>query len=96
MTAAPKFELKRLREIGWSMWDPIGIGAFDDCPGDEYDPYLVQAAGQVWRGHSDQEVADYVLIIETEHMGLSPEAGVGSRALAVAKAIRKYVDTLRI
>lgn len=96
MITRPTFELSRLREIGWSKWDPIGVGGPDNgWPADEYDSYLLQAAGQLWQGKTDEAVADYLVTAETDHMGLTPASGVQARALDVAKAIREYVETLR-
>lgn len=96
MTARPTFKLSRLREIGWSKWDPIGIGRLNqDWPADEYDSYLLQAAGQLWHGQADEAVADYLVNIETDCMGLTAVPGLRSRALDVAKTIREYVESLR-
>ena len=44
--------LNRLRDIGWTLWDPIGLlppeGEWDDCANrsfaGEYDQYLIAAA----------------------------------------------------
>ena len=97
MTIRPKLQLTRLREIGWSKWDPIGIGEQDrDWAADEYDSYLLQAAGQLWNGAADEAVADYLFKVETDRMGLTDGPGTRSRALEVAIAIRAYVETLRI
>ena len=97
MATQPTFQLSRLREIGWCKWDPIGVGGPDHgWPADEYDSYLLQAAAQLWNGRADEEVADYLVAIETAHMGLSAGFGVQSRALNVAEAIRTYVEALRI
>ena len=96
MTTQPKFQLSRLREIGWSKWDPIGVGGPDNSwPADEYDSYLLQAAQQLWHGQPDEVVADYLVQIETEHMGLSAVSGIRSRAIDVARSIRQYVESLR-
>ena len=96
MTTRPTFQLARLREIGWARWDPIGVGGPDhEWPADEYDSYLLQAAGQIWNGRTNETVADYLVEIETEHMGLTAVPGIQSRALDVAKALREYVETLR-
>jgi hypothetical protein len=48
MTARPTFKLSRLREIGWGRWDRIGLSGFADKADDEYDSYLLQAAGRLW------------------------------------------------
>jgi hypothetical protein len=90
MAKHAKIRLEPLREIGWRDWDPIGPGG----PVDEYDTYLLQAAGQIANGRSDDEVADYLVQIETNHMGLGMVSGVRERALATAAAIRAYVKSL--
>ena len=94
MTERPIFALSRLREIGWSKWDPIGVGT-SDWSEDEYDGYLLQAAGQFWHGQTVEAVADYLIKIETEQMGLAAVSGIRSRAWDVATAISEYVETMR-
>ena len=95
MTARPNFKLSRLREIGWARWDPIGLRGTAGQPDDEYDSYLLQAAGRLWNGASQQDIADYLVNIETEHMGLSDATGVYERARDVALALDGYVAELR-
>jgi hypothetical protein len=96
MPPRPTFNLERLREIGWSKWDPLGVSGPDrGWPSDEYDTYLLQAAGQLWNGWTDEAVATYLARVEAEDMGLTAITGIHSRALNVAKAIRRYVETLR-
>ena len=47
MSEIPTFEIARLREIGWTLWDPIGLAPIrDDCD-DEYDRYLLQMAAML-------------------------------------------------
>ena len=96
MTSRPTFQLSRLREIAWSKWDPIGVGGPDHgWPADEYDNYLLHAAGQLWNGQTDEAVADYLVKIETDNMGLNAVSGLHARALDVAATVRQYVETLR-
>ena len=96
MASRPTFQLSKLREIGWSKWDPVGLAGPDHgWPADEYDGYLLQAAGQILNGLSEEAVADYLVKIETEHMGLTAAAGMRSRAADVARSLREYVETLR-
>jgi hypothetical protein len=45
MTPRPKFKLWRLREIGWRLWDPIGLIGLEGTPDDEYDGYLHSGSG---------------------------------------------------
>ena len=91
----PKFKLSRLREIGWTRWDPIGLCGTDGQPDDEYDSYLLQAAGRLWNGVSQEEVADYLANIETDHMGLGDSPGVHERAREVAGELNSYIAELR-
>lgn len=88
-----KIRLSRLRDIGWSLWDPIGLlskgDAWDDKSyADEYDAYLIQAAGRLRRNTPINEVVDYLVWVETEHMGLGTHNGQRERIEAVITAIR--------
>ena len=96
MTDRPNFQLACLREIGWSKWNPIGVrGPEHGWPADEYDAYLLHAADQLWNGQSDEEVADYLIRIETENMGLAAAPGIRQRASDVVRSMRPYAETLR-
>nr|WP_319247209.1 hypothetical protein [uncultured Celeribacter sp.] len=95
----PRVQLSKLRDIGWMLWDPIGLlepGGFS--PGkwsdeanlgfaDEYDSYLVSAAWQLRRGASCEQVVGYLVQIESEHMGLGEGPISRERAEAVVAAI---------
>jgi hypothetical protein len=88
----PRPRLSRLRDIGWSLWDPIGLlpdgESWEGKPyADEYDQYLLQAAGQLRHGASAESVAAYLISVEADRMGMEPAAGNSERALAVALAI---------
>ncbi|WP_254433689.1 hypothetical protein [Paracoccus yeei] len=76
----PRIKLSKLRDIGWSLWDPIGLLDPESRPGrwydeadlsfaDEYDSYLIAAASQLRRGTPRDEVVAFLVEIETEHMG---------------------------
>jgi hypothetical protein len=92
----PMLRLSRLRDIGWSLWDPIGLLGPDqrwdegDAQGfaDEYDSYLIEAAGLLRRGTPDQEVVELLVSIETVHMGLTLQNHTYERARSVVAAIK--------
>ena len=97
LTPPPKLKLSRLRDIGWSVWDPIGLmrpgkkWSDKDCRpfADEYDSYLVLAAGRLRRGEAPSDVARYLAKIEVEHLGLgSPFQAALARAEKVVEAIQ--------
>jgi len=100
MTERAKIKLSRLREIGWSLWDPIGLRAVSDdwqdggaCE-DEYDSYLLHAASMLRGGEPASEVVAYMMQTETGHIGLTPNETTRSRAEATVSAISEYLATL--
>lgn len=89
--------LSRLRAIGWNFWDPIGLlgseAGWEGKPfADEYDRYLINAAGQLRQGALEQDVVDYLILIEADHMGLGAVPGMEERAWSVVKAIQAEGD----
>jgi hypothetical protein len=93
MAQRPKIKLSELREIGWEKWDPIGIRDTRGEAVDEYDSYILRAAATLWQGLSEREVADYLISVASERMGLS----VVDRAAAAetARAIKEHVEKMR-
>jgi len=100
LTPPPKIKLSRLRDIGWTKWDPIGLlregqrWDDEDCRAfaDEYDSYLLAAAGQLRRGASEKEVVRYLIDIEANHIGLGRTWRAKARARAVVAAIQAAED----
>ena len=95
MTDRVRFKLSRVREIGWSLWDPIGLDGMENTPDDEYDRYLLHAAGQLSNGVSAAEVSDYLTAVELDHMGLEDAESARDRAWGTVAALRDYVVELR-
>lgn len=91
----PRVKLSRLRDIGWKLWDPIGLlppnvnWTDEECHSysDEYDTYLLGAAGKLRNGASQESVVAYLTEIEEDHMGLGHSPGAGDRLKAVVAAI---------
>lgn len=91
----PRVRLSKLRDIGWTLWDPIGLlpsGSRWDDPAhrsfaSEYDTYLIAAASQLRRGEQRDEVVQFLVGVETDRMGLGESAGAHARAVAVVDAI---------
>lgn len=96
----PKLKLSHLRSIGWMLWDPIGLlgpdqrwdGADARPFADEYDGYLIEAAGMLRRGAADREAVDYLVGIEINHMGLTGRPGSYKRAGLTVAAIKADRD----
>lgn len=92
-------KLSVLRDIGWTEWDPIGLadieGGWRDNDGaNEYDAYLLQVAARLQRGEPEVILVDYLVRVETDHMGLSPGPTTRPRAVAAVDAIKAYVQSL--
>jgi hypothetical protein len=89
-------QLSRLREIGLALWDPIGVEPVAGSGAeDEYDSYLWEVVRKLRAGEPAGEVANYLVRIETENMGLRLTASSVSRAVATVEAISTYLETLR-
>ncbi|MBP2449708.1 hypothetical protein [Rhizobium leguminosarum] len=96
----PKLRLSRLRDIGWSLWDPIGILGSNQRSdegeaqafADEYDTYLIEAAGLLQRGIPDQDVVEFLVKKETGHMGLAQQPDTYERARSTVEAIKADKD----
>ena len=92
----PRIKLSKLRDIGWSLWDPIGLldpesrpGRWDDEANlsfaDEYDSYLISAASQLRGGTPRDEVVGF--LVEIRHMAMGDNPSARTRAEAVVDAI---------
>lgn len=86
--------LSRLRDIGWRLWDPIGIGPPEPGYAEEYDGYLLDAFGLLRRGAPQSTIVECLIAIEEGHMGLGRQQDARSRAQATVKAIYAYVVEL--
>lgn len=92
----PASRLSRLRQIGWTLWDPIGLlraGTHwrdaDNLPfADEYDSYLLHVSDLIRSGAADAEILSFLTGIETDHMGLGERPDTDARAQAVVEALR--------
>ena len=100
MSWIPTVKLSVLRDIGWDQWDPIRLNGSEggwrrSNAGDEYDRYLVRVAGSLQRGEPDDALVDYLVSIETGHMGLADTPAARSRAEATVAAIREQLEGIQ-
>ena len=95
MSPLPALKLFDLRDIGWKLWDPIGMLAVGETwighpAADEYDGYLVAVADGLRRGWAREHAVEE-LLAATEFMGLSRSATGIARAEATVDAIRAHL-----
>ena len=90
--ARPKIKISQLREIGWAFWDPIGLKDHREECEDEYDTYLLRAAGMIWHNAPQEEVVDYLVDIEQNYMGM-PDGGSEAATMTAAQ-IQSYLKTV--
>ena len=62
---------KKIDNILYNEWDPIGISGF--APEDEYHSYLPLVFKLAIENASSQSIADYLTTVRTQTMGLSPD-----------------------
>lgn len=91
MTASTKIRLSALREIAWGAWDPIGLRDSDGLP-DEYDTYLLHVAALLKSGRQRSEAVDYLMDVESRHMGLGERTSTRGRAQETVDQIAKLID----
>ena len=98
MSARPKIQLSRLRQIGWDRWDPIGLRGYgDDWKGpaaDEYDSYLLHVVCMLWNGKSREQAVGYLENIASEHMGLGASNRDRMSSKITVDAIAEYLQEL--
>ncbi len=75
---------KQIRDVLNRDWDPIGIA---NEVTDEYDMYIGHIYSLLSKSSSEKEIAEYLLWVEVERMGLS--ATPIDRLLSVAKNLRE-------
>lgn len=90
----PRVKLSKLRDIGWNLWDPIGLlesGNWRDEANqgfaDEYDGYLISAASRLRQGEPRNQLVSYLVQVEAEYMGLGERPTSIERAEAVVAAL---------
>ena len=91
-------KLSALRDIGWDQWDPIGLSGAEggwrrSDAADEYDRYMTHVVDGLGRGEPVQALVDYLVAIETRHMGLAETPATRRRAAAAVVSIRQYLKS---
>ena len=81
---AKQLELyKRIDEILWRDWDPIGVSD-SEAARDEYHSYLPKVFRMALEDASQQEIAKYLFLNETKSMGMD---GDMQRCLNIATLV---------
>jgi hypothetical protein len=74
-----------------SKWDPIGVSGVPEAA-DEYDSYIGDVCGLLDRNAENDEIAAYLVWVETRRMGLTDLAG---NPLLPPEARSEAVEALR-
>ena len=82
---------KRIDEILWTDWDPIGVSKMDNWPRDEYQGYLPHVFSLALKNASAEEIAIYLHEVASERMGLNSKVSdhfrVAEKILAARTSI---------
>ncbi|MBA7483723.1 hypothetical protein ES707_19240 [subsurface metagenome] len=77
----------RVREILLRDWDPIGVYGIPQAT-DEYDAYADKAYVMLMdEGATASEIAGYLYIVATEHMGITDQGHLAERCDQVAQLL---------
>ncbi|GGF95381.1 MULTISPECIES: hypothetical protein [Rhizobium] len=85
-------DLTRIRNAGWTLWDPIGLKDGAQPPEeavDEYDSYLLQVIDMLRHGEPVEMAIDFLMEIESEHMALGPQPDARDRATETVEALQE-------
>lgn len=63
---------QKIKDVLLNEWDPIGVHAIPEAQ-DEYDGYVPTIYSMVISHRPINEVFDYLLWLEAEHMGLTSD-----------------------
>ena len=77
-------------EVLHYIWDPIGVAGVPQAR-DEYDGYVDQVCSLLWRGASNAQLAQHLVQIADEHMGLTDTE---SRAALAAGKLLEWRDAV--
>ena len=83
---------KRIDEILFYKWDPIGISD-SDWARDEYQSYLPRVFNMAMEYKSPEKIAEYLTEVTTESMGLS---AAKEHDLTIAKLIMEVKESIGI
>jgi hypothetical protein len=98
MPMGPSVKLSVLRDIAWDVWDPIGLNGSEggwrqSDAADEYDRYMRRVAKGLHDGERNETLVDYLISIETVHMGLTETSTSRKRAGAAVAAVLKQLKS---
>ena len=80
---------RRIRDLLMVEWDPIGVEGVDEAQ-DEYDSYVARLYIMFMdENASADEMAEYLYLIESEHMGLG---GMVDRRTVCRRVADKLVE----
>ncbi len=63
---------QKIKDVLLKEWDPIGVQAIPEAQ-DEYDGYVPKVYSMLVARKPINEVLEYLLWLETEHMGLTAD-----------------------
>jgi hypothetical protein len=77
---------QRIDEVLHYIWDPLGVKNVPEAR-DEYSSYVGTVVRMVVDGRSVQDIADYLISVEIEAMGLDPVRDPSGRHIEISKLL---------
>jgi len=98
MPLGSSVKLSVLRDIAWAEWDPIGLNGSEggwrrSYAADEYDRYMRRVEKGLGSGEENEALVDYLVSIETVHMGLTETPATRKRAGAVVASVLQLLKS---
>lgn len=80
---------RKIKDVLLQDWDPIGVQAIPEAQ-DEYDGYIPMVHSMLIARRPVNEVFEYLVWLETEHMGLAAD---GQRTQSIAEKLVGLIPT---
>ena len=80
---------RRTDEVLHYIWDPIGVAEAAEAR-DEYYPYLPEVFGLLKSGANSEKIADRLISISQNQMGLTMSSVLAGRARSAADILLRY------
>jgi len=84
---------RRVDEILHYLWDPIGIAGIPEAR-DEYNSYASPVFSRLVNPSENGEIANYLIKIEGEWMGLSVSQKARDRAAEIEDILKNYKEVI--
>jgi len=94
LTAFQKALFRRVDEVLYYVWDPIGVRDVGDAR-DEYESYALKVVGLLLEERGKKALFDHLYLLESERMGLSITEESLAHTKEVVDILHSHYESLK-